>query len=564
MPPPLTRRCPLKRLSASVCLLAFVTLSLPAEERVDLDMVTKIRQEGFKNSKVMETASELMDRIGPRLTGSPEMKEANEWTKSKLAEWGLANAHLETWGPFGRGWQYEASAVRMIAPDHAELLALPQAWTPGTNGPVRAKVARLNVKSKDELEKLKGTFAGKIVLYGDVREVKPHDKPELTRYDEKSLAEVMEYDMPGKAPRYNREEYIKRFELRKAVDAFLADEKPIAVIDLGRGDFGTFSVQGGGEYKMSKPMSAIPMLSMESEHFARIARLLDRNVDVELELDVKTRFIDEDQMQWNTIAEIPGTDKKDEVVMVGAHLDSWHAGTGATDNGAGVAVAMEVMRILKALNVKPRRTIRIGLWSGEEQGLYGSRAYVEQHFASRPKPTKEEEDIPWYRRKTKGPLTVKPEHAKLAAYFNLDNGTGKIRGIYAEENAAVVPIFEAWLAPLHDLGATAVTMNTTGGTDHESFDGVGLPGFQFVQDEIEYETRTHHTNMDLYDRLVKADLMQAAVVMASFAYDAAMRDAMLPRKPMPKDEPAKDEKKPEAAKPSAAPAAPAPDPAKKD
>jgi carboxypeptidase Q len=519
------------------------SVALPAEERVDLEMVTQIRQEGIRNSKVMETASELMDRIGPRLTGSPQMKEANEWTKAKLAEWGLSNAHLETWGPFGRGWQYEACAVRMVAPDQAELLALPEPWTPGTNGPVRAGVVRLNVKSKDELEKLKGTFAGKIVLYGDVRELKPHDKPDSQRYDEKSLAEVYAYKFPGGPPRYPRDEYIKRYELRKAAEAFLAEEKPVAIIELGRGDFGTFNVQGG-EYRKSKPMTAIPSLSMESEHFGRIARLLDRNVSVELELDVKTRFVDEDLMQWNTIAEIPGTDKKDEVVMVGAHLDSWHGGTGATDNGAGSAVAMEVMRILKALNVKPRRTIRIGLWSGEEQGLYGSRAYVAQHFASRPEPTPEEKDKPWYLQKDKGPLTVKPEHGKLAAYFNLDNGTGKIRGIYAEDNAAVIPIFEAWLRPFHDLGATTVTMNTTDGTDHESFDGVGLPGFQFIQDEIEYETRTHHTNMDLYERLVRKDLEQAAVVMASFAYNAAMRDAMLPRKPMPKDAPdAKDGKK---------------------
>jgi carboxypeptidase Q len=539
--------------------LSLVTLSVPAEERVDLEMVTRIRQEEFRNSKVMETASELMDRIGPRLTGSPQVKEANEWTKEKLAEWGLSNAHLETWGPFGRGWQYETSAVRMTAPDHAELLALPQAWTPGTNGVVRAQVARLNVKSKDELDALKGTFAGKIVLYGDVREVKPHDKPDLTRYDEKSLAAVAEYELPGGSPRYNREEAIKRYDLRKAVDAFLANEKPVAIIDLGRGDFGTFNVQGGGEYRVSKPKTAIPMLSMESEHFGRIARLLDRKVPVELELDVKVHFVDEDEMQWDTIAEIPGTDKdkKDEVVMVGAHLDSWHGGTGATDNGAGSVVAMEVVRILKALNVKPRRTIRIGLWTGEEQGLYGSRAYVAQHFASRPPLSAEEKDKPWFLQKEKGPLTVKPEHAKLAAYFNLDNGTGKIRGIYAEENAGVVPIFEAWLAPLHDLGATTVTMNTTGGTDHESFDQVGLPGFQFIQDEVEYETRTHHTNMDLYERLVKKDLEQAAVVMACFTYDAAMRDAMLPRKPMPKDEPAKEEKKPETVKPGPTPAAPA-------
>ena len=551
------RRCPLKRFIACVCLAALAPAGIPAEERVDLDMVTRIREEGFKHSKVMDTASELMDRIGPRLTGSPQMKEANEWTKSRLAEWGLANAHLETWGPFGRGWRYEACAVRMTAPDHAELLALPQAWTPGTNGLVRGPVVRVNVKSKDELDKFKGTLAGKIVLFGDVREIKPHDTPDLVRYTDKTLAEVVEYEAPGRAPRYNREEYIKRFEVRHAADALFEQEKPAAVIELGRGDFGTFNVQGGGEWRTSKPKTAFPSLEMESEHFGRIARLLDRKVNVELELDVRVQWIDEDQMQWNTIAEIPGVDKdkKDEVVMIGAHLDSWHGGTGATDNGAGSVVAMEVMRILKALNVKPRRTIRIGLWSGEEQGLFGSHAYVDQHFASRPKLTKEEEDVPWYRRKEKWPLTLKPEHAKLAAYFNLDNGTGKIRGIYAEGNAGVVPIFEAWLQPLHDLGATAVTMNPTGGTDHESFDGVGLPGFQFIQDEIEYETRTHHTNMDLYERLVKADLQQAAVVMACFTYDAAMRDAMLPRKPVPTPPP--DDK---ATTPEAAAKGPAPTP----
>jgi len=530
---------------------------------VDLDMVTRIRLEEFNHSQVMDTASELMDRIGPRLTGSPQMKEANEWTKAKLAEWGMANAHLETWGPFGRGWSYQACAVRMVAPDHAELLALPIAWTPGTNGLVRAKAARLNVKSKEELEKLKGTFTGKIVIYGELRDLKPHDKPDVERFDEKSLADEARYEMPGGAPRYNREEYIKRRELRKAVDAFLAEEKPLAIIDYGRGDYGTFGIQGlGDDYRVSRPVPAYPALSMEVEHFGRIARLLDRKVDVELELDVKTTFIEADQMQWNTIAEIPGTDKKDEVVMLGAHLDSWHGGTGATDNGAGSVVTMEVMRILKALNVKPRRTIRIGLWSGEEQGLYGSRAYVSQHFASRPEPSKEEKDKPWYLRKETGPLTYKPEFAKLSAYFNLDNGTGKIRGIYCEDNAAAAPIFESWLQPFHDLGATAVTLNRTGGTDHESFDQVGLPGFQFIQDQVDYETRTHHTNMDLYERLVKGDLMQASAVMAAFVYNAAMRDGMFPRKPLPRDEPRKDEpKKDEPKKAEPAKAAPAASPA---
>jgi len=538
----LLRRCALKRLIAGLCLVAFAESAFSATEAVDLDMVTRIRIEGFTNSKVMESASEMMDRIGPRLTGSPEMKEANEWTKQQLSSWGLANAHLESWGPFGRGWTWEGCSVRVTSPVQTELVAIPEAWTPGTAGPIRAKATRLNVKSADELEKLKGKLTGTIVFYGEQRDIALGEKPNSERYDEKTLAAEYQYEMPGGPPRYNRAEYIKRRELRKAVNKFLEEEKVLAVVSAGRGDMGTFGVQGEGSWKKGAPQG-LPALSMETEHFGRIARLLDRDVAVEVELDIKAHFIEDDLMQWNTIAEIPGTDRKDEVVMIGAHLDSWHGGTGATDNGAGSVVAMEAMRILKAVGAKPRRTIRIGLWSGEEQGLYGSRAYVSQHFASRPEPSAEEKEKPFYLRKKTGPLTVKPEHAKLSAYFNLDNGSGKIRGIYSEDNAAAVPIFEAWLEPFHDLGATLVTMNRTGGTDHESFDDIGLPGFQFVQDALEYETRTHHTNMDLYERLQKKDLMQASVIMASFAYNAAMREGTFPRKPMPKDEPPKAEPK---------------------
>jgi hypothetical protein len=549
----------LKRLVACVCLLALAAPAVPAQERIDLDMITKIRQEGYKHSQVMDTASELMDRIGPRLTGSPQMKAANEWTRQKLAEWGLANAHLETWGPFGRGWSYEKSTCRMLAPDHAELTAFPKGWTPGTNGPVRGKVVRINPKAKEDFEKYKGQVAGKIVLYGDFPKLDDHTKPDIERYDEKSLAEVTQYEPPGAGRRrYDREAYAKRAELRREADKFFETEKPLLVIEGGRGDLGTFGVQGG-DWKKSKPMATLPEVIMEPEHFGRIARLVDRDVEVELEAEVVTRFIDEDQMQWNTVAEIPGTDKKDEVVMVGAHLDSWYAGTGATDNGAGVVAVMEAMRILKAVGARPRRTIRIGLWTGEEQGVYGSRAYVDQHFASRPPKTKEELELPWYRQKDKWPLTLKPEHAKFSAYFNLDNGSGKIRGIYSEDNAGVVPIFEAWLAPFHDLGATVVTMNRTGGTDHESFDGVGLPAFQFVQDSLDYETRTHHTNMDLYERLSKDDLMQASIIIAAFAYNAAMRDGLLPRKPVPTEEPEK-KADPSAKGPVVKKEAPAPQP----
>jgi carboxypeptidase Q len=537
----------LRKVFAAVLCSLIVAPAVPAQERVDLDMVTQIRQEGFRNSKVMETASRLMDSIGPRLTGSPNMKRANEWTRKQLADWGLSNAHLESWEPFGRGWSYEVATVRMLTPDTAELLALPLAWSPGTDGPIRAKAVKVKLADKSDLEKQKGQLAGKIVLIGETRDVKPQEKAPSERYDEKSLAELERYEIPGVRPYmragvpFNREEFARRREFQRALNKFLVDEKVAAEIDAGALDGGTFRVQGPPNGHRKNAPAIVPTLVMAIEHWERLARILDRKEEVELEINLKTKLTDEPSAS-NTIAEIPGTDKKGEVVMLGAHMDSWHAGTGATDNGAGVAATMEAIRILKALGVKPRRTIRIALWSGEEQGLLGSRGYVSQHFASRPEPREgapgEDDGMPSFLRRPTGPLTVKPEHAKLSAYFNIDNGTGKIRGVYSQENAAVVPIFESWIQPLKDLGVTAVTMRNTSGTDHLSFDNVGLPGFQFIQDEVEYETRTHHTNMDVYERLQKEDLMQAAVVVACFVYNAAMRDAMMPRKPMPKDQPA--------------------------
>jgi carboxypeptidase Q len=511
------------------------------QERAGLDMVTRIRLEGFRDSRVMETASELIDGIGSRVTGSPNMKSANDWARRKLEAWGLANAHLESWGPFGRGWAYERCSVRMLSPDKAELIALPEAWTPGTNGPVRAKSIRVSVTAPEELEKLKGTLTGKIVLFGEWKDVKPQEKALSHRYDEKGLEEVFRYEIPGTGtPRFNREEYLKRREARQIARKFFSGEKVAAVVTQGSHDGGTLGVQQGGSWKKGEP-EGVPWLVMTAEHFGRISRLLEREVAVELEIDLQSRFLEDDPMQWNTLAEIPGTDKKGEVVMLGAHLDSWHGGTGATDNGAGCVAAMEAVRILQTLGVKPKRTVRIALWSGEEQGLLGSHAYVSQHFGSFPY-TPEELEKPYFQRKPSGPLAIKTDHAKLSAYFNLDNGTGKIRGIYAQENAAVVPIFEAWMEPLKDLGVTTVTMNTTSGTDHIPFDAVGLPGFQFIQDEIEYDTRTHHTNMDVYERLQKADLMQASVVMAVFAWQAANREGLLPRKPLPRWEKSKSEK----------------------
>jgi carboxypeptidase Q len=530
------RRRPVRARAAAVLLLLPVLVSplLPAEERLDYEMVTRIRQEGFRDSKVMEIAGALTDGIGPRLTGSPNMKKANEWTRDKLQEWGLANAHLESWGPFGRGWSYDSVSVRMISPDVAELLALPKAWTPGTNGPIRGKVVLAKLTEKEDLEKQKGKLTGRIVLTDEMREVKPQETAALKRYDDKALEELWEYGAP--ALRTPSEEFRRRREFRRALNEFLEEEKPLAVIDPGALDGGTFRVQQGGSWRKGEPIG-VPALVMSVEHYGRIARLLDQKQDVELELDVRTRFHDEDPMSYNTVAEIPGTDRSGEIVMLGGHLDSWHGGTGATDNAAGVAVSMEAVRILRALGTKPRRTIRIALWSGEEQGLLGSEAYVMQHLASRAVPSDPKARASFSLRRSTGPLTLKPEHAKLSAYFNVDNGTGKIRGIYAQENAAVVPIFEKWLEPLKDLGATTVTMRNTRGTDHEAFDAVGLPAFQFIQDDIEYQTRTHHTNQDVYERLQPDDLMQASVVVATFVWQAAMRDAKLPRKPLPTERP---------------------------
>src|SRR5947199_7823370 len=342
-------------------------------------------------------------------------------------------------------------------------------------------------------------------------------------------------------------EMLRRRQFIKDLNQFFADEKVLAVIDHSRGTSGggTVFVQSGGSYKPGET-TTIPQLTMASEQWNRLARLLDQKKDVSVELNVVNTFYDDDPMQYDTIAEIPGTDKKDEVVMLGAHLDSWHAGTGGTDNGAGTIVMMEAMRILKALDIKPRRTVRIGLWSGEEQGLLGSQHYVEQHFGSRP-PMDDPlmKGMPTLLRREAGPVSVKPEQAKVSAYFNVDNGTGKIRGVYLQENEAVAPIFESWIRPFKDLGMTTLTMRNTGGTDHLSFDAVGIPGFQFIQDPIEYDVRTHHSNMDVYDRLQFEDLRQIAVIVADFVYNAAMRDQMFPRKPIEKELPKAPQLKPE-------------------
>ena len=539
------RRRMMVRMIGPVLAVFLLGLSVTAQvgqvEKIDQEMINKIRAEGMERSQIMETLSWLTDVVGYRLTGSPNMKKANEWTKSKLAEWGLVNAALESWGPFGRGWSFDKVSVNVVEPTPFPLIAYPEAWTPGTKGPIVGEVIQVNIESEADFEKYKGKLKGRIVMTAPARDVKAWFNAPGERMSDEELLK-MANDLPpagqGRQMAPAQMQAMRaRMVLAPKITAFLIAEGALAQLKIARiGDGGTVFVQGGGSREKNGP-AALPSLQLTAEHYNRITRILAKAIPVKVEIDIKASFHDEDMMAYNTVAEIPGTDKKDELVMLGGHLDSWHGGTGATDNAAGVSVAMEAVRILKALGVQPRRTIRIALWSAEEQGLLGSRAYVRQHFAERqPTPQQQQQRDEMARMMASmnplGPLVTKPDHEKLSVYFNLDNGTGKIRGVYLQGNEAVRPIFRAWLAPFHDLGAATLTLQNTGGTDHLAFDGVGLPGFQFIQDPVEYDTRTHHSNMDTYERLQADDMKQASVIMAAFVYNAAMRDEKLPRKPV--------------------------------
>jgi carboxypeptidase Q len=523
-------------------------LPQPAKENLDFTMYQRIRDEGLTHSHVMDFASALADGIGPRLTGSPNVHKANEWTRDQLTAMGCSNAHLEDWGEFGMGWQQLNTWVRMTAPDTAVFIAQAAPWSPSTEGAVAGPAIWMHITDEKDFDKYKGKLAGKIVLLGEMREVNPVDKPLFTRMEEKDLAKTAEF--PLEKPKSFSErvpDYIKRRTLLEKTGKFLASEHALAVILPSRdgrdngGSGGTIFDDGSlGWFTYKREHAdALPVVVAAIENYGRVYRLLKANVPVSIEMNVDVKYFGDHEHGFDTIAEIPGTDPKlkDEVVMVGGHLDSWAAGTGATDNGAGTVVAMEVMRILNSLQVKPRRTIRIGLWTGEEQGLFGSIGYVKQHFGYVPLSNAPEElEKPDFLRKAGGPVVLQPEQPKISGYFNVDNGTGKILGVYLQENAAVEPIFAQWMEPLKDLGVSTITMRNTGGTDHESFDAVGVPGFQFVQDRMDYGSRTHHSNMDTYERLQPADLAQAATVEAIFVYNAAMRDQMLPRKPLPHPE----------------------------
>ena len=524
-------------------------LPQPATETLDYAMYGSIRAEALGHSHVMEYASALMDGIGPRLTGSPNLKRANEWTKDQLIRMGCANAHLEDWGEFGMGWEQLNTWLRMSSPGNAVFIAQAAPWSPSTKGPLSATAVWVDIKDEQDFEKYKGRLGGKIVLFGEMREVKPVDKPLFSRYDDAELKKVETYPVHAEhqAPQIQRA--MQRREFRNKLAQFLADEQVAAIILPSRdgensgGSGGTIFDDNGANLGFTvyqrDHASTIPVAVAGIENYGRVYRLLRANVPVILELNIEARFAGDREHGFNTVAEIPGTDPKlkDELVMVGGHLDSWASATGATDNGAGTVVAMEVMRVLNTLHVKPRRTIRIALWTGEEQGLLGSRGYAAQHFGTIPRSSDPDQlRMPEFARKVTGPIQVKPEQALVSGYFNVDNGSGRLRGIYLQENGAVEAIFRQWMEPLKDVGMTAISLNNTGGTDHLSFDAMGIPGFQFVQDPLDYDSRTHHSNMDTYERLQPDDLAQAAFVEAVFVYNTAMRDQMLPRKAFPHPE----------------------------
>ena len=530
----------------------------PAQENIDYSMYARIRAEGFTHSHVMQFAYALSDGIGPRLTGSPNMAKANAWTRDTLTKIGLSNAHLEDWGEFGIGWQQINTWVRMVGPDPEPLWAQAAPWSPPTKGPVTGDAVYIDLQSQADLDKFKGKLSGKIVLLGATRPTPDITEPLFHRYTDAELKEMegpqAQRGGPGGNPDFARllADRQRIGDLRTAALKMFGDEGVVAILTPTRdarngGGTGVIFDDNGANLirgaQKRETAVAIPNAVMMIEHYNRIARMLQNKVPVSLELNIDTRTTGDHEHGFNTIAEIPGSDPrlKDQVVMVGGHLDSWISGTGATDNGAGSVVAMEAVRILKALNVPLKRTVRIALWSGEEEGLFGSQGYVKQHFGEfEALPTQAGADATpapgAFGRPPRGPLKTTKEWETLDAYYNVDNGTGMLRGIYAQGNFAIMPIFKQWIAPLGDIGCTTVTSRDTGGTDHLGFDAVGLPGFQFIQDPMDYETRTHHSDMDTVDRLHAYDLEQAAVVEAIFLYNTSEREAMMPRKPYPHPE----------------------------
>jgi hypothetical protein len=528
----------MKRIFSAAFLLCFTLFvsaqnavpARPSLPSIDQEIIQKIRTEGLEKSRVMDFAFQLTDVNGPRLTNSPGYMKSANWAVAELKKMGLVNAGLEAWGEFGKGWELEKCYVAMKAPYYKPMIAYPKAWTKGTAGLKQAEILLVEAKDSVQLQKYVGKMTNKIILVYDEQTYKQSFKADAVRHQDDDLKKMAEAKAPPANTAVATDTAAQR--RRREMQAFMGNNFPaqlrnmaeqegaVAILSMSpRGHDGTIFVSGSssrGAYQKDAT-EKICDLMITLEDYLSMCRLAKSGQKINLELDVASKFYTNDFSSYNVVAEIPGTDPalKSEIVMLGAHLDSWQSATGATDNAAGCAVMMEAVRIIHSLGLKPRRTIRIALWSGEEQGLLGSRGYVKKHFAD------------------PADMKLKPEHEKLSGYFNIDNGSGKIRGIYLQGNEKVRELFASWLIPFHDLGAQTVTISNTGGTDHQSFDGVGLPGFQFIQDPLEYNTRTHHTNMDSYDHLIPADLKQIATIVAAFVYQTSMLDAKLPRKDLP-------------------------------
>jgi len=519
---------------APLLLIGATLTPLYAQPTLDQAMVERIKKEGMDNSQIMEYATMLTDVYGPRLTNSPQMRRANEYTKQVFEQMGLENVHLHEWGPFGVGWELKRFALHASSPyAYFPVLGYPKAWSPGYRRPMSGNVVILKGNSEEELAQYKGKLAGKFVMIEEPVKPEPGWEPIARRNsDERLLSLSNATRQPTRANQANTPNagMLARAQAAYQKAQFLTNEKPIAILDQSyRGWAGQVAISGATlpsdpsvpwadrprPYQVDAPQP-IPQISLAREHYGRLYRLTERGIPVTMEMDFQAEFHRSNLMAHNTIAEIKGTDPAlaDQIVMLGGHLDSWHTGTGATDNAAGSIVMMEVMRILKALDVKPRRTIRVALWSGEEQGLIGSARYVSDVFGT----------------VENGSVVKKADYDNFSAYYNIDNGGGQVRGIYLQENEQLRELFRTWLTPFAEWNASTVSFSNTGGTDHQSFDRIGLPGFQFIQDPLEYSTLTHHSNMDTYERLIEEDLKRTAVIVATFVYHTAMMDERLPRK----------------------------------
>lgn len=494
------------------CSLSFLIFS---QEKVDLNIIHQIKKEAMQNSQIQKLSHELTDFIGPRLSGSTNLKNARNWAITNFNQWQLFQVKEDAWGEFGNGWDIEKSYIAMTKPYYQALIGVPKAWTKGTAGEVKGEIVLVDIKDEADYIKYVGKLKNKIIILPSTNKYETKFEADAKRQSEEDLDKIIQFPLSGRTSRYTPEELVdlrKRAALNRKTDEFLLKEGVALKITGTRGNFGSVFSSSVRSYNLNEN-ETLPEMELTFEHHARMIRLLESGKTVEVEANIQTKFLIQDKQGYNVMAEIKGTDKKlkDELVLLGGHLDSWHGGTGANDNASGVIVMMEAMRILKALNIQPKRTIRIVLWGEEEQGLFGSLGYVKKYVMD------------------KEANKTLAEFDKISAYYNLDNGSGKIRGIYTQSNDMVKPIFEQWFAPFHELGAKTISNRNTGSTDHVAFDGVGVPGFQFIQDPIDYG-KGYHTNMDLYERMMLDDMKQASIIIASLVYHTAMRDEKLPRK----------------------------------